>query len=317
MIRYYTSGTSYFQETDSLDKAFWIDLSPPFPPGELDKFANTLGIESDFLTDPLDIEERARYERYEEARSIILNTPVLNETEKENDPIFITVPLGILMWQNKVITICSVESPVIERLLDNRAKSGSIINDTRFILQLFEYTVRLFLEDLRKLNLRRNLIEDELYHSSRSEELRSLLRIEKSLVYFVNSLNANELLKLKMKRTDFLNIKFNEEYSEMFEDIIIDNNQAREVAQLYTNILNGTMEAYASIISNNLNKFVNRLTVITVILMVPTLISSFFGMNVPLPFNLSNSNFAFYLLLFTSVSLSLTIAWIFKERKFY
>lgn len=317
MIRYYNSGNTYFQETDSLSKAFWINLSPPFKPGELDQFANTLGIESDFLTDPLDIEERARYERYDEARSIIMNTPVLNDTEKENDPIFITVPLGIILWQDKIITICSVESPIIDRFLDNRSKFSYIRDETRFILQLFEYTVRLFLEDLRKLNLRRNLIEEELYHSSRSEELRSLLRIEKSLVYFVNSLNANELLKLKMKRTDFLNIKLNEEYSELFEDIIVDNNQAREVAQLYTNILNGTMEAYASIISNNLNKFVNRLTVITVILMVPTLISSFFGMNVPLPFNLSDSNVSFYLLLITSVSLSLLIAWIFKERKFY
>ncbi|MBK8955614.1 MAG: magnesium transporter CorA family protein [Saprospiraceae bacterium] len=317
MIRFYTSGDQTFQETDSLEKAYWINLSPPFMPGELDEFAATLGIESDFLTDPLDIEERARYERYDEARSIIINTPVLNDTEKENDPIFITVPLGIILCQGKLITICSVESPVIEKFLDHKVKGFMIRNETSFILQIFEQTVRLFLEDLRKLNLRRNLIEQELYHSSRSEELRSLLRIEKSLVYFVNSLSANELLKLKMKRTDFLNIKNNEDHAELFEDIIVDNNQAREVAQLYTNILNGTMEAYASIISNNLNKFVNRLTVITVILMVPTLISSFFGMNVPMPFSFGNSGASFYLVMFTSIFLSLVIAWIFKERKFF
>ena len=315
MIRFYVSGNKTFQETDSLEKASWINLAPPFQQGELDQFASALGIESDFLTDPLDIEERARYERYEEARSIILNTPLFNDTDKENDPIFITVPLGIILRNNKIITISSVESPVIEKFLDNKVKGFDPKNETLFILQIFEQTVRLFLEDLRKLNLRRNLIEQELYHSSRSEELRSLLRIEKSLVYFVNSLNANELLKLKMKRTDFLNLRNNEDFNELFEDIIVDNNQAREVAQLYTNILNGTMEAYASIISNNLNKFINRLTVVTIILMVPTLISSFFGMNVPMPFDLENKSTAFYLVLFLSSIFSLLLAWIFKRKE--
>jgi magnesium transporter len=313
MIRYYAVGTKGFQEVLTLKESSWINLAPPFVAGELDEFASALGIESDFLTDPLDAEERARYEKYDEARSIIFNMPVVNETEKENDPIFITVPMGIILCQNKIITICSVESPVIEKFLDHKVKNFNPANETLFILQLFEQTVRLFLEYLKKLNMRRNLIEQELYHSSRSEELRSLLRIEKSLVYFVNSLSANELLKLKMKRTDFLGIRENEDYSELFEDIIVDNNQAREVAQLYTNILNGTMEAFVSIISNNLNKFINRLTVITVVLMVPTLISSFFGMNVPIPFG--NTAFAFYFLIIFSLIFSLMLLWFFKKKE--
>jgi magnesium transporter len=130
----------------------------------------------------------------------------------------------------------------------------------------------------------------------------------------VNSLNANELLKLKIKRTDFISIRDHEELSELFEDIIVDNNQAREVAQLYTNILNGTMEAYASIISNNLNKFINRLTVITVILMVPTLVASFFGMNVPMPFDMGNSNASFYLIIFCSLAFSMLLIWFFRRK---
>lgn len=178
-----------------------------------------------------------------------------------------------------------------------------------------EQNVLYFLELLKKLNIRRSLIEQELYHSSRSEELRSLLRIEKSLVYFVNSLNSNELLKIKMRRTDFLGVKDNEDYTELYEDIVIDNNQAREVAQLYTNILNGTMEAYASIISNNLNKFINRLTVVTVILMVPTLIASFFGMNVRMPMGFGESHASFYLILILSIGLSLGLAWFFKRKE--
>ncbi|MBP8726006.1 MAG: magnesium transporter CorA family protein [Saprospiraceae bacterium] len=317
MIRYFSCRNALCQETEHLDQASWVHLAPPFAPGELDAFSRQLQIETDFLTDPLDSEERARYERYDDTRSIILNTPVINEREKENDPIFVTIPLGIILCQNKIITISSVESPVIEKFLDRKVKGFNPEDERLFVLQIFEQTVHLFLEYLKKLNLRRNLIEQELYHSSRSEELRSLLSIEKSLVYFVNSLNANELLKLKIKRTDFLGIKDHEEYNDLFEDIIIDNNQAREVAQLYTNILNGTMEAYASIISNNLNTVVHRLTVITLLLMVPTVISSFFGMNVPMPFDLGSYKGAFYFLIITSVIFSFAIAWIFKERKFF
>lgn len=314
MIRYYAVSQNTCGEVFNIESSSWINLCPPFAAGELDEFALKLGIESDFLTDPLDIEERARYEKYDEARSIIFNTPVINESDKENDPIFITVPMGIVLCQGKLITISSVENPVLEKFFDNKVKNFNPKNETLFILQIFEQTVRLFLEYLKKLNMRRNLIEQELYHSSRSTELQSLLRIEKSLVYFVNSLSANELLKLKMKRTDFIAVKDNEELSELFEDIIVDNNQAREVAQLYTNILNGTMEAYASIISNNLNKFINRLTVITVILMVPTLVASFFGMNVPLPMNLENSWVSFYLVIVFSLGFSMMLIWFFKRK---
>ena len=120
-----------------------------------------------------------------------------------------------------------------------------------------------------------------------------------------------------MRRTDFLGIKDNTDYSELYEDIIVDNNQAREVAQLYTNILSGTMEAYASIISNNLNKFINRLTVVTVILMVPTLIASFFGMNVPLPVHFGQSNWTFFLIMLFSILFSVGLAWFFKRKDLF
>ncbi|HRI01180.1 MAG TPA: magnesium transporter CorA family protein [Saprospiraceae bacterium] len=315
MIRYYLGSAQSLREVKTLFEASWIHVSSPFEPGELEQFANQLGIEIDFLSDPLDPEERARYEKYDEARSIILHTPVINDAEKENDPIFITVPLGIVLCQNKIVTICAEESPVMSKFLEGRIKRVNTMDERVFILQIFEQNVLLFLEYLKKLNLKRGLIEQELYHSSRSQELKSLLRIEKSLVYFVNSLSANELLKIKMKRTDFLGTKDHVDYDELFEDIIVDSNQAREVAQLYTNILNGTMEAYASIISNNLNIFINRLTVITILLMVPTLIASFFGMNVPMPLNMGNSSASFYLIILFTAGTGLLLAWILKRKK--
>lgn len=314
MIRYFGIKEGQFLQMDFLREAHWILVSPPWEEGEIKDLAARLDISVDYLTDPLDVEERVRYEKYEEARSIIIHTPVVNDTEKENDPIFITIPLGIILTQGKMITLSAFENPVLERFADMKIRGFDPRNERLFALQIFEQNVLLFLEYLKKLNLRRSLIEEELYNSSRSEELKNLLRIEKSLVYFVNSLNANELLKIKIRRTDLLGIKDNEDLNLFFEDIIVDNNQAKEVAQLYTNILNGTMEAYTSIISNNLNKFVNRLTVITITLLFPALIAGFFGMNVPMPFNMQHSVFAFYLIVLISIVFSLGITWFFKKK---
>jgi len=178
-----------------------------------------------------------------------------------------------------------------------------------------EQTVYRYLTCLKKLNLKRNLIEKELYDSSRNKELKQLLSIEKSLVYFVNSLSANELLKMKMKRTDFLNIRDDEDKSDLFEDIIIDNSQALEMSNIYTNILNGTMDAYGSIISNNLNITIRRLTLITIILMVPTLVASFYGMNVPLP--LEREEYAIYVIVAASIAGSLLVTWYFQRKRLF
>jgi magnesium transporter len=314
MIRYYGIKEGQFHQLDFLREAHWILVSPPWQEGEIQDLAARLDISPDYLTDPLDIEERVRYEKYEEARSIIIHTPVVNETEKENDPIFITIPLGIILTQGKIITLSAYENPVLERFADMKIRGFDPRNERLFALQIFEQNVLHFLEYLKKLNLRRSLIEEELYNSSRSEELKNLLRIEKSLVYFVNSLNANELLKIKIRRIDLLGIKDNEDLHLFFEDIIVDNNQAKEVAQLYTNILNGTMEAYTSIISNNLNKFVNRLTVITITLLFPALIAGFFGMNVPLPFRMAESPLSFYLIVLISIVFSLGLTWFFRKK---
>jgi magnesium transporter len=142
-----------------------------------------------------------------------------------------------------------------------------------------------------------------------------LLRIEKSLVYFVNTLSSNELLKMKIKRTDFLRLGENEVESEFFDDIIIDNGQALSMANIYTNILSGTMDAYTSIISNNLGLFIQRLTIITIILMVPTLVASFFGMNVKIPFE--DIPGAFYIVLIIAASFSLFLVWFFRRRNLF
>ena len=315
MIHYYTKEDGQLIELEARRPGCWINMSPPYATDELTTLSEQLEIPLDFLTDSLDIDERSRYEREEHARLILVNTPILNQIDKDSEAIYITSPIGIILLEDHVLTISGVDNPIIQKFIENRVRYFKPEDEQLFVLQIFEQNVVRFLECIKKLNLKRNLIEQELYNSSRNSELKHLLRIEKSLVYFVNSLSTNELLKMKMKRTDFLKIMQDEEKADLFEDIIIDNSQALEMSNVYTNILNGTMEAYASIISNNLNVFIQRLTIVTIILMVPTLVASFFGMNVKLP--VGGGAGAFYLILVLSVLVSLALVWFFRRKKLF
>lgn len=294
----------------------WINVAPPFEQDELEKLAQEFEMPIDFLLDPLDIDERSRYEREEDVRLIVLNTPALNEQNVDgNESTYVTVPVGIILADDYIITITSRENEVLQLLKEGKVRNFRPDNEANFVLKFFEQTVFRFLTCLKKLNLKRNLIEQELYDSSRNRELMQLLSIEKSLVYFINALNGNELLKMKMKRTDFLRIRQDEDLSDLFEDIIIDNGQALEMANIYTNILNGTMDAYGSIISNNLNITIQRLTLITIILTVPMVIASFYGMNVPLPYQ--QKQFTIGIIFLVSIFLSLGVIWYFRRKRMF
>jgi magnesium transporter len=314
VTRYYTREKRKLIELTEPEPGCWVHLTPPFAPDEIEEFARRFEFDQAFLTDSLDLDERARYERDEDVRFILINTPVKNKnTETENEAIFITVPIGIILTIEHVITISAFDTPVMDKFLENNIRSFNPADEKRFVLQILEQNVFHFLNSLKTLNLRRNRIEKDLMNSSRNSDLRQLLSIEKSLVYFVNSLNANELLKMKMKRTDFLHINGDEDMTELFEDIVIDNSQALSMANVYTNILNGTMDAYSSIISNNLNLVIHRLTIITVVLMVPTLISSFLGMNIKN--GIPDEPWAFYLTIVLAGVVTGLLYWLMQRRK--
>ncbi len=316
MISYYASASGRLGQVEQAGPDSWIHVCPPFASDELSDLAERYELPIDFLTDPLDIDERSRYEREDEARLIVINTPVLSESETENDSIYITVPIGIILTPEALITITSArEHPVLQLFIDNKVRNVDTARRSQFVLRIFEHTVYRFLTCLKRLNVRRNLIEQELYDSSRNRELKQLLSIEKSLVYFINALNGNELLKMKMKRADFLGIRQDEDLWDLFEDIIIDNGQALEMANIYTNILNGTMDAYGSIISNNLNITIQRLTLITIVLTVPMVVASFYGMNVNMP--LQEKWYAFPVILVLSVILSLAVIFYFRRKRLF
>jgi magnesium transporter len=314
MITYIGKNREILTGADVLDRATWINVHPPFEHGELDSLSQDLEIPLDFLTDSLDVDERSRFEREDDVTVILVNSPVLNDEGKDSEAIYITVPIGVIITPSYLVTVCSRENPILEKFENRKVKNFDPSDHKQFVLQIFEQNVFRFLDCLKKLNLKRNLIEQELYTSSRNAELQQLLRIEKSLVYFVSSLSSNELLKMKMKRTDLLRLGGDENYTDLYEDIIIDNSQALEMANVYTNILGGTMEAYASIVSNNLNVIIHRLTIVTIILLVPSMIASFYGMNVTyLPFK--ESPWAFPIIIFSSLLMGVGVVYYFTRQK--
>ncbi len=314
MIQYFEKQGKKLVALEGSLPGCWINIRPPFTREELEIYSKDYEIPLDFLTDSLDVDERSRYEKEDDSKLILVNTPILNKSENENDPVYITAPIGIILTPDNLITICPFETPVLEMFIEGKVKAfNTEIEESRFVLQILEQNVYLFLTCLKRLNGKRNQIETVLLDSSRNKELRQLLSIEKSLVYFVNSLSSNELLKMKMKRSDFLNIRHDEELTDLFEDIIIDNGQALEMANIYTNILNGTMDAYGSIISNNLNNVMKRLTVITIVLMVPTLFASFYGMNIPLPF--SDSPYSALFIFLGSIAFSILLIAYFQRKR--
>lgn len=302
-------------ELEAVEKGCWVNIYPPFDTESLALIAQEHEIPHDFLKDSLDRDEVSRYESDEEVDLIVINAPIYNDKIIEDESLFLTVPIGIISKVDYIITISPFKNRVIDHFLENKNKKFDPSNQQHFILDIFERNVYFFLFYLREINRQRNVIEKEIYRSSKNKDLKRVLNLQKSLVYFVTNLRANGLVMMKIKRIDFLRIRQNEELSDFLEDIVIDNAQASEMADIYTNIINGTMEAFSSMISNNLNMVMQRLTAVTIILMVPTLVASFYGMNVGLP--LEHNKHAFFILMLVSVMLSAILGYFFLKKKWF
>lgn len=306
MVQYFKNINRQTQEVSGPENANWINVTPPFQENEINNLSENLNIPRDLLTDTLDIEERARYEEEDGVKLVILKTPVENKSLNESDADYVTIPISIIITQrSQVITVNSFENVAIRRFLNTFAKRHPE-RPNMMVLKIFEKVVMDFIEVLKEINHRRNILEQKLYDSNRNEELLYLMRVQKSLVYFVTALRSNELLLMKMERTNFLNC--DEDEREFLEDLIIEFSQALEMANTYTNILSSTMDAFASIINNNMNMVMKRLTSITILISLPTLIASFYGMNVPLPYaDKGMSSFAIPVMLSVIVSVVMTL----------
>ncbi len=283
---------------DKPSAATWVNVLPPLKQEEFSELSNALDIPLDFLKDSLDIDERSRYELEDETKLIVIKTPTENNSFNESDAYYITIPICIILTSKQIVTVNSFENEAIKKFL-NSFQNRRPDKMNMMVLKIFEKITTNFQDYLKEINLRRNATEQRLYDSNGNEELLQLMRIQKSLVYFVTALRSNELLMMKIARTDFLQL--NVEEKDFLDDLVIETSQALETANTYANILTSTMDAYASIISNNQNAVLKRLSTLTIFLSIPIFIASVYGMNVPIPF--SDSHVAFWL----PVSLSLLI----------
>ncbi|MDR0623763.1 MAG: magnesium transporter CorA family protein [Treponema sp.] len=265
-------------ETDTVKKGCWIDARN-VSKDDLFRLENEFGIAGELLTDIMDADEQARIEKEDEYTAIIVRLPVYDES---NEVSFHTLPLGIILFSDKIVTVCQRSSGAMEDILRNRLRGFSVKNKSAFVLNLLGRGAFIFLQYLKELNKRTNLIKNELQKSIKNNELIQLLSIQKSLVFFTTSIKSNELLLEKLQKSPL--IRFKEDERELLEDVVIENRQAIEMANIYSSILTGTMDAFASVISNNLNIVMKRLTIVSIVLMIPTLIFSLYGMNVDLPF---------------------------------
>lgn len=313
VIQFYKNINRQTVEVSGADGANWINVLPPFQDAEMTSLARALNLDRDLLKDTIDIEERARYEEDEGAKFIILKTPVENNSLNESDAYYITIPVSIVITERaQVVTINSFENVAIKRFLGTFAKRHPE-RPNMMVLKLFDKVVLDFMEVLKEINHRRNVLEQKLYDSNRNVELLHLMRIQKSLVYISTALRSNQLLLTKMARTRFLGA--DEDEQEYLDDLIIEFSQAQEMADNYTNILTSTLDSYASIINNNMNVVIKRLTSITIMISIPTLVASFFGMNVGVPWEGQHIGFVWALVI--SLVLAVVAAVYFSRRRWF
>lgn len=312
MIQYFKNVNHRTVEIDKPEDGIWVNVLPPLRQEEFSELSEKLEIPIDFLTDSLDIDERSRFEMEDNVKLIVVKTPTENNSFNESDAYYITIPICIILTHNQILTVNSFENTAIKKFL-NTFQHRHADKKNMMVLKIFEKVVQNFMEHLKEINQRRNVFEQKLYDSSQNEHLLELMRIQKSLVYFVTALRSNELVFIKLERSNFLSL--NDDEKEFLNDLIVDTSQALEMANIYTNILSSTLDAFASIIANNQNQVLKRLAVITIVLTFPVLIASIFGMNVRSGFE--DSPYAFYIVVFLSLVIALTIGWLFLRKKIF
>lgn len=293
------------------DDASWINVVDPNWE-EIEHLIDLYHLPEDFIRDPLDTEESSRVEYDEETgySLIILDLPVVNDTNL-NVLSFITIPLGIIIGNKKIFTVCNVENEFHEKFSHQNL---NLHFHSRFALNILLTIANHYNRNLRLLNKTRLRIERDLKNNVTNKQLYNLMEVEKSLVYFLAALKGNETIVKKLFRLPA--IKRFEEDEDLLEDLVIENNQALETTRLYTDILESITTSYASLLSNEMNNTMKTLTLFTVFLTLPTLVFSFFGMNVPLPID-EHSYISWVIVIGISlVIVSFVGAFLWRKQKF-
>jgi Mg2+ and Co2+ transporters len=311
MTRIFTTKDGCVREILAQEEGCWIAMVKP-DEHEISSLAERYAIDPDLLRAALDTDERSRIETDDNCTMVLVNIPTVKEHDEKE--LYDTIPLSILVTKEAVITVCLESTPVLQAFADGKVKNFYTNMKTRFIFQVLYRAASLFLQDLRIVDKKSDMVENQLHRSTQNRELIELLKLEKSLVYFTTALRSNEVVLEKLLKTD--SVKKYPEDDELLEDTIVENKQAIEMANIYSGILSGMMDAFASVISNNLNIVMKVLAVVTIVLSVPTLIFSAYGMNVNMagmPF--AQSPWGFWIIVVLSLALSAGVAMMFAKTK--
>lgn len=287
----------------------WINAINP----SLDEITQLeeLGIPRDYIFYPLDLDERARTERENGELLIVLRIPHFQG--QSVDIPYSTIPLGIILTDRYLVTICKMENHVISEMSSGRMRGLATSKRHRFVLRILLYTANLYLTYLREITKAVDLLEDQLQASTRNKEVLELLKYQKSLTLFTTALKSNELMMERLQRSQIFDTYPEDE--DLLEDVITENRQAIEMTNISSNILSSMMDAFASIISNNLNGVMKFLASVTILLSIPTMIASFLGMNVHLP--LEENPSAFLIIILISLLTGASAAYIFWKRDWF
>lgn len=310
MITIFKSTELGLETINDFRNGSWVNLVDPTPE-EIARLHQEVGIPLDFITYPLDIDERARTEKEDNVLLIVLRIPYFRG--EQADIPYTTIPLGIIINTNIIITICKMKNDIINDFAAGRVRGLSTAKKNRFILQILLKTANSYLKYLHNINRTIDMLEDKLQVSMRNEEVLELLKYQKSLVLFSTALKSNELVMERLQQSQLFKMYPDDE--DLLEDVLIENQQAIEMTTIASNILSQMMDAFASIISNNLNVVMKFLASVTVVLMLPTLVASIYGMNIKLP--LQDFPHAFHITMAISFGMSLLIAIIFVKKGWF
>ncbi|MFR3785721.1 magnesium transporter CorA family protein [Agathobaculum desmolans] len=278
MVEFYKTVDGRVTEISEFAEGCWVNMVHPSS-DELETIARAARVEEEFVRAALDPEESSRIETEDDQLLMIVDIPMVEKNSVEDGgQMFSTLPMGIIVGQNAVITVCLEDSIILRSIAEGAVKGVHTALRTRFVFQILLRVAGRFLKNLRMIERDFTRIEKRLYDSLKNEELIQLLGLSKSLVYFSASLKGNEVTMEKVLRGRVL--KLYEDDRDILEDALIEIRQAIEMAGIYSSILSGTMDAYASVVSNNLNIIMKVLTVLTIIMTIPNIIFGFYGMNI-------------------------------------
>ena len=314
MFRMYNTDliTNKTEEVTEYKRGNWINMIAPSDE-EIQTVCENLKIQEDFIRYALDPEERARidYEEDDGTTLILADVPIIESDEDQKE--YSTIPVGFIIVRDEYfITVSLMENEVIRRMNPMINRSVATYKKSRLVLQCLYVNSEMYLNLLKTINRETEIAEKELRQTRKNKSLLRLLSLEKSLVYFTTSLKANEVVMERMNRGKV--IKLYEEDEDLLEDVLIENKQAMEMSKIYSDILSGVMDAYSSIISNNLNGVMKILTAITIIISVPTMISSFWGMNVRVP--MQDNPWGFAIIIVASVLIAIIVTLVLKKKNY-